>query len=285
MASARGKKIFLIIMIVIAVSFFLLIGTGLISDSFGEKIGVIEIEGTITDSKEVMDEIVRFKDDSNIRGVIVRINSPGGGVGATQEIYREVQKLGEKKRVYVSMGSVCASGGYYIATAGEKIYANPSTITGSIGVIMEQVVIEELLKKVGLQANTIKSGSFKDAGSPFRKMREEERVYIQGILDGMHEQFIKAVANGRKMSMEGARKLSDGRIYTGAQAKDLGLIDVIGTFYDTVDGMKKKLNISGKPVLVYGKKPFSILKWFLSAASGEVLQQMRNSEVSFQYRR
>jgi len=183
--------------------------------------------------------------------------------------------------VYISMGSVCASGGYYIAAAGEKIYASPATITGSIGVIMEQVVVEELLKKVGVQANTIKSGAFKDVGSPFRKMRDEERTYIQGLLDGMHGQFIKAVADGRKMPLEGVKKLADGRVYTGLQAKSLGLVDSIGTFYDTVDEMKKVLAISGKPVLVYGRKPISILKWFLSALSKEMVAQ--GTGTSFKY--
>jgi protease IV len=283
MASSRGKKVFLIIMICLALFFVVGVVSGLLDGSMGDKIGVIEIEGMISDSKDVNEEIVRFKEDNSIRGVIVRVNSPGGGVAATQEIYREVVKLREKKKVYVSMGSVCASGGYYIAAAGDKVYANPATITGSIGVIMEQMVVEELLRKVGLQANTIKSGAFKDVGSPFRKMNPDERAYFQGILDSMHEQFIKAVAEGRKMSVDATRKLSDGRIYTGNQAKTLGLVDTIGDFYDTVDDMKKVFNIQGKPVLVYGRKPFSIIKWFLSSMATEMANLQAASSAPFKY--
>lgn len=281
MASARGKRTFLIITIVVAVLFFATLGLGLLDSALGDRIGVLEIEGTISDSKDTIDEIVRFKEDSTIRGVIVRIDSPGGGVAATQEIYQEMNKLREKKPVYVSMGSLCASGGYYIAVASRKVYANPATITGSIGVIMEQVVVEDLMRKVGLQPNTIKSGGYKDVGSPFRKMRNEERAYFQGILDSMHEQFIKAVAEGRKMPIEEARRLSDGRIYTGTQAKGLRLVDAIGTFYDAVDDMKMLLSIPGKPQLVYGKKPFSILKWLLSATAREM--NIRSLYEPFQY--
>ncbi len=283
MASSRGKKIFLIITIIIALFVGVGVISGLMSGSLGDRIGVIEIDGMISDSKDVTEELVRFKDDSSIRGVIVRVNSPGGGVAATQEIYREVIKLKEKKKVYVSMGSVCASGGYYIAAAGDKVFANPATITGSIGVIMEQMVVEELLKKVGLQSNTIKSGAFKDVGSPFRKMAPTEREYFQEILDSMHEQFIKVVADGRKMPVDAARKLSDGRIYTGTQAKNLGLVDNIGNFYDTVDEMKKMLNIPGKPTLVYGRKPISIIKWLLSAVATEMANLQASSAAPFKY--
>jgi protease IV len=283
MASSRSKKIFLIITIIIAL--FVGVGaiSGLMSGSLGDRIGVIEIEGMISDSKDVAEELVRFKEDSSIRGVILRVNTPGGGVAATQEIYREVVKLKEKKKVYVSMGSVCASGGYYVAAAGDKVFANPATITGSIGVIMEQMVVEELLKKVGLQPNTIKSGAFKDVGSPFRKMNPDERAYFQEILDSMHEQFIKVVAEGRKMPMDAARKLSDGRIYTGLQAKNLGLVDNIGDFYDTVDEMKKILNIPGKPTLVYGRKPLSIIKWLLSSMATEVANLQASMSAPFKY--
>jgi len=273
MPSRKAKIVFLVILIFIAIVFFGSMAIGISDGMFREKIGVVEINGVITESKDAMEDIVRFKEDESIKGVIIRINSPGGSVGPSQEIYSEVIKLKAKKKVYASMGSVCASGGYYIAVAGEKIYAMPATITGSIGVIMEHMIVEDLFKKIGLQSNTIKSGIFKDAGTPFRKMKEEEKVYFQGILDSIHEQFIKVVAQERKIPIDTTKKLSDGRIFTGTQAKDLKLVDQIGTFYDTVDDMKKALNMKDKPVLVYGKKPFSLMKWLISSMSKEVISE------------
>ncbi len=277
----RIKKAFFIIFILIAVIFVASFMIGVVGEGFGEKIGVVEIEGVISDGKDAMEDIVRFKEDDGIKGVIVRINSPGGSVGPSQEIYQELKKLAAKKKVYISASSVCASGGYYIASAGEKIYANPSTITGSIGVIMEQVVAEELLKKIGIQPNTIKSGKYKDVGSPFRKMQDDERAYFQQILDSIHDQFIKDVAEGRKMSYEQAKKLSDGRVFTGSQAKELGLVDGIGTFYDTIDEMKKELGIKDKPVLVYGKRPFSLLKWLISSATETFIKHYNSAPVHY----
>lgn len=273
MPSRKTKITLLVIFILIAIATLGPIAIDIGDGIFGEKIGVVEINGVIAESKDAMEDIVKFKEDEGIKGVIIRINSPGGSVGPSQEIYSEVKKLRGKKKVYISMGSVCASGGYYIAIAGEKIYAVPATITGSIGVIMEHMIIEDLFKKIGLQSNTIKSGAFKDAGSPFRKMKDEEKAYFQGILDSIHEQFIKTVADERKIPIDTAKKLADGRVFTGTQAKDLKLIDQIGTFYDTVDDLKKALDIKGKPVLVYGKKPFSLLKWLISSMSREVISE------------
>jgi protease IV len=260
------KKVLIVIIIVILLVFLLSILRACLGKS-GDRVGVVEIEGIISESRQTMEEIIRFKEDPSIKGVILRINSPGGAVGPTQEIYREVVKLKAKKKVFVSMGSVCASGGYYIAAAGEKVYANPSTITGSIGVIMQTVILEELLKKVGVKSNTIKAGELKDAGTPFREMTPEERAYLDGIVKNIHEQFIKDVAAGRKMDFEKVKTMADGRIYTGLQAKDLGLVDSIGNFYDTVDDIKKVLNIKGKPQLVYSEKPFSFSRWLFSSMS------------------
>jgi len=241
----------------------------------GEKIGVIEIEGVIADSREILEQIEKFKDDEGIKGVIVRVDSPGGASAPCQEIHREIKKLREKKRVFISMGSVCASGGYYIAVAGEKIYAMPSTITGSIGVLMEQIVVEDLLKKVGLQANTIKAGEYKDLGNPFRKMREDERAYLKGIIDTIHQQFLEDVSRGRNIPMEKAKEIGDGRIFTGTMAKEYNLVDKIGTFYDAVEDLKMVLHIKGKPVLVYGKKRLSILRLLLSSLIDEMEYLLR----------
>jgi protease-4 len=284
MADSKGKKIVLIIIAVIFV--FVIIVPIVVSfsrDSMG-KIGVIEIEGTIADTKDAMEDVVKFKEDNDISGVILRINSPGGAVGPTQEIFSEIKKLKKVKKVYVSMGSVCASGGYYIASTGDKVFANPSTITGSIGVIMQQTVVEDLMKKIGVEANTIKTGPLKDTGTPFRKMRDDERKYLQGVIDSIYEQFINDVAEGRKIPIEKVKQLADGRIYTGLQAKEAGLVDSMGTFYDVVDDMKKVLNIKGKPSLVYGKKPFSVLKWLISSALQDMIFKNFAQPVSFLYK-
>lgn len=279
----RTKKAFLVILILVALTFVASMLTGIFGKGFGDRIGVVEIEGVIADGKDVMEDIVKFKEDEGMRGVIVRIDSPGGSVGPSQEIFQELKKLAAKKKVYVSAGSICASGGYYIASAAEKIFANPSTITGSIGVIMEQVVAEELLKKIGIQPNTIKAGKFKDVGSPFRKMEEDERAYFQQILDSIHEQFIQDVASARKMPVDTVKRLSDGKIYTGTQAKELGLIDGIGTFYDALDSMKTALGIKGKPVLVHGKRPFSLLKLLVSSMTDTIISHYGASGASSRY--
>ncbi len=281
---SRTKKAILIIFVIIIVIFAGSLLIGITGRSFGDRIGVVEIEGTITQSGDTMEDIIKFKDDPSIKGVILRINTPGGAVGPTQEIYKEVRKLREKKYVYVSMGSVCASGGYYIASAGHKIFANPSTITGSIGVIMEQTVIEELLKKIGVQSNTIKSGEYKDVGSPLRKMTPEEREYLNRIITGIHQQFIYDVASGRGMTLTDAKKISDGRIFTGSQAKEIGMVDDIGNLYDSVDDLKKTLKIKGKPVLVYGKRPFSLLKWLISSMARELVSQSQDSPFKFLFK-
>ena len=283
MPQSKTKKVLIVIAIIVVVLVLVPFFIGIFGRESGEKIGVVEIEGTIMDSKNAMDDIVRFRDDESIKGVIVRINSPGGGAAASQEIHREVKKLRGKKKVFVSMASVCASGGYYIATAGEKIYASPSTITGSIGVIMQQTVVEDLMKKIGIQENTIKSGELKDAGTPFRKMREDEKRYLNDVLKDIHEQFIRDVAEGRKMPVDAVRKLSDGRIFTGIQAKNTGLIDAIGTFYDAVDALKVSLNMVGKPVLVYGKKPFSILRWLISSVAREYGMELNTRSFKYIY--
>lgn len=283
MARSRVKITLVVILIVIVVAFFTSLLAGLVGRSLGDKIGVLEIEGVITDMKDLMEDVVKFKEDDSIRGVIVKINSPGGSTAPTQEIYRELKKLRNKKKVYVSMGSVCASGGYYIASAGNKIYALPSTITGSIGVIMENVVMEDLLKKIGIQANPIKAGAYKDIGSPFRRMKADERAYLQEIIDSIHNEFIKDVADARKMNVDAVKKFADGRVFTGSQAKAIGMVDNIGTYHDAIDDMKRALNIRGKPVLVYGKKPFSLLRMLVSSIYNGVYTTWFSTPFKFLY--
>ena len=234
----------------------MLLSSGL---TFGDKIGVIPIEGPIMESGPIVKQLIHFKKDSGIKAIILRIDSPGGGVGPSQEIYREVRKTIKTKKVIASMGSVAASGGYYIASAANKIVANPGTLTGSIGVIMEFVQLQDLLKKIGVSLEVLKSGEFKDIGSPHRKMSERDKELIQGLIADIQNQFVSAVARGRSLSTEKVEKIADGRILSGAKAKELGLVDVLGNFQDAVELAKKMTGIKGEAELVYPKRKASRL--------------------------
>jgi protease-4 len=243
-----------------AVVFILLVLTFLVavfSDDrgmgFGDKVGVITIEGVITESAEINRQIVEFRDREDVTVVLLRVDSPGGAVGPAQEIYREVKKLKEKKPVVVSMGTVAASGGYYIAAPANKIVANPGTITGSIGVIIEFVNIEGLFTKIGLKGNVIKSGEFKDTGSPMRPMRDDELKLIQGVIDDVHSQFVDAVADGRSMDKSKAAAISDGRIFSGAQAEAAGLVDELGNLNDAIELGAELGGIEGEPTVIYAE--------------------------------
>ena len=195
------------------------------------SLGVILLEEEIVSSLWVAEALDHFQNDDNIKGVVLRINSPGGIVASCQEIYRAVKDF--KKPVVISMGSVAASGGLYVAAAGDLIMANPGTITGSIGVIFQSLEIFEAMNKVGLKSQTIKSGPFKDTGSPFREMRTEERELLQTLVGEVYEQFLEDLAAGRpKLTPEELRKLADGRIFSGAEAWRLGLVDELGGFED-----------------------------------------------------
>jgi len=222
--------------------------------AFGEKIAIIPIEGPITTPDEIIDQLVRFREDRSIKAIILRINSPGGGVGPSQEIYREIRKTIDKKKVIASLGSVAASGGYYIAAAANKIVANPGTLTGSIGVIMQFVGLQELLQKIGVKMEVVKSGEFKDIGSPHRPLTKREKALLQELITSIQDQFVKAVAEARGLSEQRVRKIADGRILSGAQAKELGLVDELGNFRDAVELAKQMAGLKGKVSLVYPRK-------------------------------
>jgi len=280
MAWTRKKKVLVFVPSLVVLAFIVSFVVARLQSPAGARIGVVEIEGVIAGSKDVNEDIVDFKEDPQIKGVILRIDSPGGGVGPTQEIYREVVKLKEKKKVYVSMGTACASGGYYIASAANRLYANPSTITGSIGVIMQLMTFEDVLKKIGLQSDTIKAGEFKDVGSPFRKMTLADREYLDGIVQNIYGQFMKDIAAGRKMNIDVVKKLAEGRVYTGTMAKEVGLVDDLGDFYDAVDALKDELGIKGKPVLVYPEKPFSLSKWIFGSLAQDLSKELSSGLFS-----
>jgi protease-4 len=225
----------------------------------GSRLALIRIEGPIIDSKEAVDELKEYTKDSSIKAIILRVDSPGGAVGPSQEIYSEVKKTIAKKKVIVSMGSVAASGGYYISAPATKIIANPGTLTGSIGVIMEIPNIEGLMNKIGIKTEVIKSGRHKDLASAFRTMGKEEREILQGVMDNVHEQFIKAVAEGRKIKIEELRKIADGRIFTGEQAKTYGLVDELGTLEDAIKTAATLAGMKEEPEVVSKKDKLSVI--------------------------
>ncbi|RMG60798.1 MAG: signal peptide peptidase SppA [Deltaproteobacteria bacterium] len=248
---ARGCLILLLAVF----AFFLVMGiigrvTGPVGIS-GEGIGVVKIEGIIEDSSDVTEVLRDFGKNEKIKAVVIRINSPGGGVGPSQEIYEEVRKLSEKKVVVASIGAVGASGGYYIACGADKIVANPGSITGSIGVIMNFLNVKELLEKIGVKGFVLKSGEMKDIGNPLREMTEKEKKLLNELIGDIHSQFVEAVAAGRKLEKEKVERIADGRIFSGSQAKKLGLVDSLGNFYDAVDVAAKLAGIEGEPKLVY----------------------------------
>jgi protease-4 len=245
--------------------------------SFRERIGVIPIEGPITESQHIVKQLVDFKKDDRIKAIILRVNSPGGGVAPSQEIYREVRKTITTKRVIASIGSLAASGGYYVASAADKIVASPGTITGSIGVIMEFVQLEDLLKKLGIGMEVLKSGEFKDIGSPHRPMSEREKELIRNLLLEIQRQFVEAVAQGRNIPVESVQEIADGRILSGAQSKELGLVDQLGNFEDAVELAKKMAGIKGEVALVYPKKTgVNLWDLILHDASLALYKALRN---------
>jgi len=234
------------------------------SFSLRGKVGVVRIEGMIGDTAEIIDQISEFAEDDGIRAVVLRIDSPGGGVASSQEIYQAVRQLRKNKKVVVSMGSIAASGGYLIATAADRIMANPGTITGSISAVMHFANVEELLKKVGVRASVVKSGKFKDIGSPTREMTPEERELVQVIVNDIYDQFVTTVSENRKIPLEKIVKIADGRIFSGRQALDLDLVDELGGLQDAVLLAGRLAGIKGKPAIAYAvKKRSSLWKYLL----------------------
>lgn len=248
----------------------------------GEKVALIRVSGVIIDSTAVIDELKEYSDDSSVKAVVVRVDSPGGAVGPSQEIYEEIIKLKEKKKVVVSMGSVAASGGYYIAAPADSIVANAGTLTGSIGVIMEIPNVSGLMEKIGVKTNVVKSGKHKDIASVFKSMSPEEKSILQNVLDDVHDQFIQAVADSRGMDVQEIRKLADGRIFTGRMAKELGLVDELGNLQDAIMLAGKLTGIKGEPEVVTREERFGFLDLLRGKLSGKLMDTAFPS-VSIKY--
>jgi protease-4 len=240
-----------------------------------ERVGVVEIKGLLTDSRTVIKQLERYRDDDSIKAVVLRINSPGGAVGPAQEILREVEKVRDKKKIVASLGTVAASGGYYIASGANLIMANRGTATGSIGVIMQFTNVEGLTRKIGLDFFNLKAGRYKDVGSPFRPMTPEDKAYLQGLLDNIYQQFLIDVAHNRKIPLARLKTLAEGRIYSGEEAKQVGLVDEFGNLPDAIERAGRLGGIKGKVKAVYPEKEgFSLLRLFLGQDTEDTLSQL-----------
>jgi protease-4 len=230
-------------------------------------IGLVEIKGIVLSARPYAEQIRRFRKISNVKAILVRIDSPGGSVAPSQEIYEAIHRARKEKPVVASLGSVAASGGYYIASAAEKIFANPGTLTGSIGVAMHMRNLQDLMAKIGVDNSVIKSGKFKDAGSPFRTMTPGEERYLQAVSDEIYGQFVEAVSKSRKMKQESVEEIADGRIFTGKTAKELGLVDVMGGLEAAATEAGRMVGITDEPNIVSFKKKRRIFSQHLMQAA------------------
>lgn len=249
LASMLIGGIFLFFILVVFTAGYFRTGT-LISTSTNQ-VGVLEITGMIANDRLVVSQIDAFRENDSVKAVVLRVNSPGGAVAPSQEIYAELLRLAQEKPLIVSFGTVAASGGYYIAMAGERIFANPGTITGSIGVVMSFPDYQELMGKVGIKTVVIKSGSFKDVGSAMRDMTDAERQLLSDMLFDVHSQFVEVVSKGRNLAMDDLLPYVDGRIFTGRQALEIGLVDEMGGFNDAVAYAADRAGLKGRPNLVF----------------------------------
>jgi protease-4 len=244
---------------------------------FGSKIGVVDLEGVILSPKEVVEQLKKFGDDDSIKAIVIHVNSPGGGVAASEEIYREVKRIRDEKKKYIvaSIETVGASGAYYVSSATNKIYADSGSVVGSIGVIAEWVNYGELLKWAKLKQEVLKVGEFKDTGDPSRDMTPAERAYMQSLIDNMYGQFVNAVADGRHAKVDDIKSIADGRVWTGEQALSMHLIDQVADFQAAVNDTAKKVGISGEPTLV---RPEKDRKTVLDLLFGDISQWIPTRE-------
>ncbi len=253
-----------------------------------DRVALVKIEGMLISSEHIVEELRDYADDSSIKAIIIRIDSPGGGVVPSQEIYNAVKNAKkEGKKVVVSMGSVAASGGYYIAAAADRIVANPGTLTGSLGVKMEFANIEKLLEKIGVKGMVVKAGEYKDIGSPYREMTPQEKKLLQDVIDDVHSQFIKAVVEGRRLPESDVRAIADGRIFTGQQALALKLVDQMGDLTDSIEIAGGLAGIKGKPRVVEKKKKIPFFDYLKEESASWIADVITNgvnrSSVKLQY--
>jgi protease IV len=249
-------------------------GSGL---TLGDRIAIIPVEGVIGDDAEILEMIREFRDDASVKGFVVAINSPGGEVGPSQSIYREIKRLRDEddRPVIAAINSIGASGGYYIALGADSIYANPGAITGSIGVIMEMPNVEGLMQKVGIQMQTVKSADHKDIGSPFREMSPSDRQVLGAMVQDVYSQFVEVVSSERGKTAEELRVLADGRVMSGRQALQAGLIDRLGNFNDAVAAAGRMADIGDEPKLLFPKEDeITIMDAILGRAEASIRSRL-----------
>ncbi len=247
-----------------------------VSSGSAGTIAIVEVNEAIVSSEHIVNLIKRYRENTNIRAIVIRVESPGGGVSASQEIYQEIKKTREYgKPIVVSMGAVAASGGYYIAVGASKIVANPGSITGSIGVISQFMHVNELFDKIGITSTTIKSGKLKDAGSPFREANEDDKKYFQEMIDDVYDQFVTTVAVERKLDKSLVKKYADGRVFTGRKAYELKLIDTLGTYQDAIKIAAGLAEIYGTPRVIKERKKEKISDLIFGEVRNE-LTQLKN---------
>lgn len=252
--------------------------------ALGEGIGVVEVEGIISDGEPIVKALEQFCRSEKVKAIVIRINSPGGGVASSQEIYREIHKAKIEKKVVASLGSVAASGALYIASASDKIMANPGTVTGSIGVIVQLMNFEDVMGKIGVRSVVIKSGPYKDIGSATRPMTKEERAILQDMVDKLHRQFVRDLAKGRGLKKETVAALADGRIFSGEEALDLGLVDKLGNFEDALELAAKSVGLEEDYRVIRPKEDISWWERVLGGKSPvKILPDWINQPLRFQY--
>src|SRR6266496_240579 len=252
-----GSAFFLFVLAIFTLVYLTLhTGGGQQAGLFGDKIGVVDLDGVILSPSETVDQLRKLADDDSIKAIIIHVNSPGGGVAASEEIYREVKRVRDERKKYIvsSIQTVGASGAYYVSSATNKIYADNGSVVGSIGVIAEWVNYGDLLRWAKLKQEVLKVGEFKDTGDPTRDLTPAEQKYLQGLIDNMYGQFVQAVADGRKAKVSDIKPIADGRVWTGEQALSMHLIDQIGDFRSAVLDTAKSVNISNEPVLVHSER-------------------------------
>src|SRR5436853_6545361 len=282
-----GGAIVLLAVVVIAIA--LTAGSDEAADfPFSDRIQVVDVEGELIQSRSILEQLKRYEDSNSVKAILLNIDSPGGGVAVSQEIYTEIKRLRDKKDkvVIAYLSSTGASGAYYVACAANKIVANPGTIVGSIGVIAEWVNYADLMQWAKLKDIVFKTGEFKDTGSPTRALTDNERKYFQGLIDDMYVQFLEAVASGRKLDLQEVRSLADGRVFTGRNAKERKLVDEIGNFQDAVDVTAKLAGISGKPRLIRLTRQRVTLLDVLTTDLSRFVPfngQSMKSQIKFQY--
>lgn len=283
-----GGAFFLFVLAVFTLVYVALHAGGRQTAIFGDKIGVVDLSGVILDPDEVVGDLRKFGDDDSIKAIIIHVNSPGGGVAASEEIYREVKRIRDEKhkRIVASIETVGASGAYYVSSATNKIYADNGSVVGSIGVIAEWVNYGDLMRWAKLKPEVLKVGEFKDTGDPTRELTPAERQYMQGLIDNMYGQFVQAVADGRHAKVADIKSIADGRVWTGEQAMGMHLIDQIGDFRAAVMDTAKSVNISGEPVLVHPEVERKSLLDLLFGDASQWLptkEKLMDQQVGFYY--